>query len=67
MNFCKKFQKASDLFLERQGSKVLKDWQTESDENMKGNLQVLLPDVFELKASRQYARQAVIEIRARRA
>lgn len=66
MNFCKKFQKASDLFLERQGSKVLKDWQTESDENMKGNLQVLLPDVFELKASRQYARRAVFEIRARR-
>lgn len=39
MNFCKNFQKALDLFLERQRSRVLKDLETESDENMKGNLQ----------------------------
>lgn len=65
MNFCKNFQKALDLFLERQGSRVLKDLETESDENMKGNLQVLLPDVCEIKGSRQYTRQGVIGIRTR--
>lgn len=63
MNFCKIFQKALDFFLERQGSRELKDSQTESDENMKGTLQVLLPDVCELKGSRQYGRQAVTEMR----
>jgi len=62
-NFCKNFQKALDLLLERQGSRALKDLQTESDDKMKGNLQVLLPDVWEFKGSRQYARQAVREIR----
>lgn len=38
MNFCKNFQKALDLFLERQGNRALKDLEAESDENMKGNL-----------------------------
>lgn len=34
----KNFQKALYLFFKRQGSRVLKDLETESDENMKGNL-----------------------------
>lgn len=38
MNLGKNFQKALYLFFERQGSRALKDLETESDENMKGNL-----------------------------